>query len=209
MKKLLFFTLFSLAFIGNSSAVTYNFDSLSAGSYTETSFNSLFIGVSFNNTGGDGFEVRNDVSSLQPEFTLPNVILNDPYTTAGNSTIATFSSPTNFVGVVMGDLNADEDTLYFNAYDSSNNFITGGSYVNPFDSYAGVPFSISTPSSIISWVEFYGVGANNNSVFWDNFTFNLEGNEGNEGNEVSEPTTMVLLCSGLLGLLGTRKKFKK
>lgn len=124
-----------------------------------------------------------------------------PYNNSGNSTIAEFDSLTDFVGVTLGDYNDDCDTLYLMAYDSSNNQIGNAFFANPASSSAGHTLEISV--SNIAWAEFYGVGQSNNSVYWDNFTFN-------ETAPVPEPFTILLMGIDLPGLVGySRKRSKK
>jgi len=176
---------------------TYNFDAVSPGTYTEANFNALFPGVSFNNTGGDAFEVL--YVSLLPDFS-GNAVLNSPYDTSGNSTIATLSSLVGFVSVTMGDYNGDADNLYLYAYDAASNLVGSDLFVNPASSYAGHTLSVSSAISNIAWVEFYGVGLGNNSVFWDNFSF--------EGASVIPAPSAILLGTigaGCLGWLRRRR----
>ena len=191
---------------GTATAVTFDFNSLTPGSYTEGSLSSLFSGVSFNNTGGDGFTVYDSTTLasglLQLDFT-GNVLLNDAYGAPGNSTIASFDYTTDFASVTLGDLNQDYDDLYLFAYDSSNALLDSDYFANPAGSYAGTTLSVSSLAGDIAWVEYYGVGTNYNSVFWDNLSFNMT------EQPVPEPVTFFLFGAGLLGLAGFRRKFRK
>jgi hypothetical protein len=175
----------------------YNFNAVSPGTYTEANFNALFPDVSFDNTGGDAFGV--DEVTLLPDFS-GNAAYNSPYSTPGNSTIATFSSPANYVSVTMGDYDADADSLYLYAYDAASNLVGSDLFANPASSYAGHTLSVSSALSNIAWVEFYGVGVNNNSVYWDNFSF--------EGASVIPAPSAILLGTigtGCLGWLRRRR----
>lgn len=212
MKKivLLLFILLLTFFISSFSyAVTYDMNSMTPGYYTESTFNNAFLGVSFNNTGGDGFDIlQNSMygSNLEPDFS-GNVVWNNPYYTMNNSTIATFSVPVFSVSVTLGDYNRDSDLLNLFAYDENGAEIGNVSFENPESSYAGTTLSISS-STAIAYVEFYGEGLLENSVAWDNFSFNEDAGSNNQS-PVPEPATIFLLGAGLTGLAGVRKKNKK
>lgn len=185
-------------FVSSASfAVTYDMNSISAGTYSETNFNANFLGVSFNNSGGDSFVLHS--ASLYPDFS-GNAVINSPYSTIGNSTIAIFDTATDYVSVTMGDYNADADDLYLKAYSSNNSLVDSDFYQNPSTSYAGYTLIVSSAMVNIAYVEFYGIGVSNNSVYWDNFSFN------ETGAPVPEPTTILLLGIGLIGLVGSQRK---
>lgn len=209
MKKnvLSLFILLLTLFISNISyAVTYDMNSMTTGYYTESTFNNAFLGVSFNNTGGDGFAIF-QVDDLKPDFS-GNAILNSPFWTMGNSTIATFSESVFSVSVTMGDYNSDHDSLYLFAYDGNGSQIGGAFFANPDSSIAGTTLSVSSSATDIAYVEFYGVGGGQNSVLWDNFSFNEEVGSNNQS-PVPEPATIFFLGAGLAGLAGIRKKNRK
>lgn len=174
----------------NSLAITYDFNSVSTGTHTEAAFSALFLGVSFDNFGGTGFTVN---SSAPGAPLSGRVILNSPYN--GTTTRATFDILSTFVSVDLGDYDADAETFWLKAYDSVNTLVDSDSYNQPDFQYGGA--TISVAASDIAWVEFYS--SNINSAYWDNFTFQ----------PVPEPATMLLLGSGLFGLAGFRRKFRK
>jgi hypothetical protein len=128
------------------------------------------------------------------------VVRNIDYTAPGNATIAIFDLSTDYVSVTLGDLGEDQDDLFLKAYDSSNLLIGSAYFDNPLGSFAGTTLSVSSPIANIAWVEFYGVGSRNNSIYWDNFTFNMT--------PVPVPATLILLGTGLIGLAGIRKKYR-
>lgn len=212
MKKLTIFLSITALLLGTvitaTGAVTYDFDSLSPGTYTEATFNSYFDGILFDNTGGHSLKVVSTsfpapLHVLQANFS-GNVIINDPYWNSDgsrNSTIATFEALTDYVSITLGDGGVDQDNLFLNAYDSSNNLIDGVSFLNPDTSYAGHTLSINSATADIAWVEFYGVDSSGlNSVFWDNFSFNKG------TTSVPIPSTLLLFGLGLLGLAGGSRK---
>jgi hypothetical protein len=145
----------------DSAPTCLNFDNLSAESVLTT-----YGGVTFTNTHGT---LRVKAAYPGPVFSSPNAVLPDNYTSSGNRTRATFASPVSYVSVTMGDWGADSDNLYLRAYNSSNNLIDSDAATIPSSLYGGVDLEVSAAG--IAYVEFYGVGLNNNSVYFDNLCF--------------------------------------
>ena len=199
MKKALIFLfcagVASFAATAEATQITYDFNGgingWLNGICSEAAVNANTPGVTFDNTGGSSFTISSPFGTIS--------LINFPYNTIGNSTIATFSSLTDYVSVDMGDYGGDVDNLYLEAYDAANILVDSAYFSS---SVSGLnTLSVSTGTASIAWVEFYGVGVNNNSVYWDNFTFNATAS-------VPEPSTMLLLGSGLVGLGLVRRKFR-
>jgi hypothetical protein len=138
-----------------------NFDDLAPGTSLTT-----YGGVTFTNTDG-GLTVQNSYPG--PVFTSPNSVLPDNYTIVGNKSRATFSTSVSEVSVTMGDFNGDPDDLYLEAYDSNGNLVDSDFTSIPATLIGGVDLQVY--GSGISYVEFYGIGTNNNSVLFDNLCF--------------------------------------
>jgi hypothetical protein len=190
MKRIIIITLV-IAFCSGAQAEMYDFNTTPTGYYTEGEFSALFPGISFDNTGGDSFRVDN-VGSMLPDFS-GRVVLNEPYGTPGNSTIATFDAPVTYFSITMGDAGADTDDLFLYAYNSDDVLVDSDFYANPATSYAGHTLSVI---GNIAWVEYYGVGDGYNSVFWDNVSFT----------PVPVPGAVLL---GMLGLSVAGLKLRK
>jgi hypothetical protein len=138
-----------------------NFDDLAPGTALTT-----YGGVRFANTHG-GLTVQSAYPG--PVFTSPNSVLPDNYSSSGNRSRATFSAPVSEASVTMGDYGADSDNLYLKAYDSSNNLVDSDLKSIPSGLGGGVDLLVS--GSNIAYVEFYGRGLNENSVYFDNLCF--------------------------------------
>lgn len=196
--------IFAISISSSAFAVTYDFNSMASGTYSEADFNSYFLGVSFNNTSENSFWVGDTTDDLQADFS-GMAVLNLGFNNVGNSTIATFSAATDFVSVTMGDYNGDAENLYLNAYNNANVLIGSAFFANPESSYAGATLSVSSILADIAYVEFYGLDDRGlNTVFWDNFTFNENANT-----PVPEPSTIFLLTAGVGIFSGLRKKNKQ
>jgi hypothetical protein len=192
--------------------ITYDFENIPTGFYTEDQFNSFFEGIRFDNVnvmGGanDGFTVTT-VDYRDPSLTADfsgHVVMNNPYNVPANSTMVYLDTPTDYVSITMGDFGYDEDTLFLYAFDSTDRQVGYSAIINPSTSFAGITLSVQTVLPTISSIEFFGPSSiSNNSILWDNLTIG-----GDQGSPVPEPATLMLLGAGLLGLAGVRRKVRQ
>jgi len=153
-----------------SAAVFLGFDELAAGTVLDTEYAGQ--GVVFSNSDGD-LGVTGNWPGVA--FTSPMAILPDNYYFAGNKSTATFSVLVTDVSVVLGDYDQDPDNIYLKLYDSGNNLIGSDTDFLEFDLYGGKVLSAAAPlGQYVAYAEFWGVGVNNNSVYFDNFRFEVD-----------------------------------
>ncbi len=190
--------LVTLCHTDEAAAIMINFDDLPSGvniDGADASHHYFDGNVIFSNS--DGGLVTREKYPGDP-FTSPLSILPVFYYVSGNKSIAQFSiGGVNYVSVVMGDYNSDEDNIYLRSYDRYNNLLAEDSDTVPDWLYGGSALSVSTPGADISYVEFWGAGLNNNSVYFDNFEYGV----------VPEPASFMLFgIGGLATALVTRKR---
>jgi hypothetical protein len=174
-----------------------NFDDLSSGVTIDGSAasDSYFGGkVVFSNS--NGHLTAHEAFPGDP-FSPPISILPTFYYVSGNKSRAQFSvGGVNYVSIVMGDFDDDEDSIYLQAYGHADNLLVEDADTVPEWLYGGRTLSVSAPD--ISYVDFWGTGLNNNSVYFDNFEYGV----------VPEPASFLLFGIGglAMGLLKRRKR---
>jgi hypothetical protein len=115
-----------------------------------------------------------------------------------------FSTPVNAFGFNMGASNED---WILRAYDSSSGILEAFTLPQTWFSNAGDFFGIANPNiayATLTQVTSVNEPGGIDYIIMDNFKY-VTG----QINSVPEPATMLLLGSGLLGLLGFRRKIKK
>jgi hypothetical protein len=176
-----------------ATSVTLNFDELAQGTILDTEY--VGLGVTFSNSSG---ALIVSTATPGPPFTAPRAVLPQNYSTPGNFSQATFSVPVSFVSVVLGDFNQDADNLFLQLFDASNTLIGSDTDLLPAPVNGGLLLSASAPN--IAYARFFGVGVDNNSVYFDNFTFETA------QQAVPEPGTMLLVGSGIVAVARRRRK---
>ena len=116
---------------------------------------------------------------------------------------ADFDYYASSVSVVLGDFNPDTEEVHLEAYDDADNLIAQTiSTLSNNGERVWHEITVSVAASNIDyviWSSFNLLTLPDDSILADSFEFT----------PVPEPATMLLLSSGLIGLAGLRRKFRK
>lgn len=157
------------------------------GTYTNDEYNaahglSEFVtitnpGAEGDEGGGDGpgFEVKDDPDNeliSADGFPVGTVTLGWPWQNIP-AIGATFAEPVSEVWVDVGDRNADEETIYLDAYDEHGGVVGGDSFVNPWESFAFHRLTVAAPPAAkgIKYITIRSTGNFPNSIYFDKLTF--------------------------------------
>ncbi|MDT7044024.1 PEP-CTERM sorting domain-containing protein [Candidatus Nitronereus thalassa] len=190
--------LFGIA--STASALTIDFEGLGANVNIE---NVNLGGVAISIAGSA--EVRTSVGTPGGPLTGSRAIVGNPGTHANpfvGQFLGALAGNVNFVSIALGDFGADSDNLYLRAYNSANGLIGTDFDFLPSGENGGRILSLSVAG--IDRIEFGSTGAFENSVLADNLTF--EWGTLPNTNPTPEPSSIVLLGSGLAGIIVWRRK---
>jgi hypothetical protein len=184
-----------IASIASADCTCIGFENFDVG--TIVSGPGVFSDVVFS-SGGAAITVASDIPG--PEFSGNRSAIADYAGEYRNPIRADFLiGGIESVSVVIGDYDADADSLYLNAYDGGGNLLDQDTYELAADVYGGPTLQVSGDG--IAYVIFGNTGVFPNSVFFDNFCY--------ESETVPEPSSLLalsLLGSGPVGGLIRRKK---
>ncbi|MBN1787997.1 MAG: PEP-CTERM sorting domain-containing protein [Sedimentisphaerales bacterium] len=189
MKKLIAICLICaimLSLLNHAQAYWTGFEDLNYGSYSSI----VYPWVKFTNNMGN-LLVTNDIPG--PELSGTHSVLGPVTHDIAERYIANILVPgINFVSVVMGDYDADDDPLYLEAYNATGQLIGSDYKLLAKDIFGGPKLSVSTLEDI-AYVHFYSGRPYPGSVFFDNFT------------AIPEPATIAMLSLGALSLIRRKK----
>jgi len=178
--------------VGSVGATVIDFESFSAGTIVSGPgvFSDLVLSA-----GNDNIVVSSSVPG--PTLSGLRTAAANPFTHSSPFRADFLISGVNSVSVAMGDYNADSDNLFVQAFNSSNVMLSSVDYVLSAGTYGGPTLTVT--GTDIAYVLFGSTGLYLNSVYFDNFAYDV-------ATSVPEPTTLLLLGLGLLGLAGIRRK---
>jgi hypothetical protein len=167
------------------------FDGVPVG--TPVGYDFLGSGVSFSNDTTNALKVTRDCPG--PPFSAPKSVIDINGFMNSHNCAEFLHKTATYVSVCMGDYDADEDSVYLEAYDSGGGLLASDSGVVPWDLNGGVTLSISATG--IAYVKFWSEGKCPGSVYFDNFA---------SDGIVPEPGAISVVGLGVLGLMGLLRR---